>query len=337
MKKIVCSVISNNKTINIDIDIDSENPLDGGAQGDIYKITAVNDKPTTQWVIKLLKTSSESLQERLQAFVDFIKRNNLNTEGLACTPDTLLQTDFDDRIGFIMRRAPGMDIRSVRTIPARGTLSKRLAAATQLARCVRRLHEKGMIIGDLSYDNTIIDPEPTNWALYLIDIDGGGFSWKEKQYALTHNNSGKGQLCPPEYSFKTPMPYVLNMDLWGLAIILHRVLTDKDPITDFGLARIYANPKKDIEWPPPNHAKSHLEKLDLLGKPLKEAFIHVFNDGRTQPDERPTACKWELLLDEAQNHVYECKCNPKQPFVALEDVEQIMKKCPYCDRSLARR
>lgn len=304
-----------------------------GAQGHLHQIIKVNNTPYGTWAIKLLHQSSVALSQRLLALTEFITANGLNTEGLSCTPALLLQSTLDHTLAIPMRRALGPDLESGGGLPANSSLAKRLAAARELARCVRRLHEQGMVIGDLSHDNLIIDPK--NWALYLIDIDGAGFVWNGRTYSVIADNSPKGELCPPEFSGQS---YTQEMDLWGLSVLLHFILTDEDPMSLFGLARTYASSAK-ISWPPPEHPKyeSHLSALESLGQPLKAAFIHSFNQGRLLPNHRLRAHEWENLLDEAQNYLYQCNCSPDKPFVALSAPGQILYECPKCGNPIMAR
>ena len=298
------------------VEFDESKPLGDGTQGIVYNITKINNKATAVWAIKLLNQSLSPDVKRLQALIEFVEAGTLNTDGLACVPVALLQVKSDHQLGIVMRCAPGPDIEKGGGVPTGGDLQKRLAAAYQLARCVCRLHEKDVIVGDLAYDNIIIDPKSSNWGLYLIDIDGAGFSWRRQGYSLLYNNSQKGSLCPPEHS--PNKPYTLEMDLWGLAILVHYILTDSDPICDFGLARNYAG-TAELSWPPSNHPKCkvHLEHLHLLGQPLYEAFIGAFNQGRIQASKRPKAIEWETWLSEARNHLYQCDCSPDKTFVAI--------------------
>lgn len=304
-----------------------------GAQGHIHQVVKVNNTPYGTWAIKLLHQSSVTLSQRLSALIEFIAANRLNTDGLSCTPALLLQSKLDHTLAIPMRRALAPDLESGGGVPTNGSLAKRLAAASELARCVRRLHEKGMVIGDLSHDNLIIDPK--NWALYLIDIDGAGFVWKERAYPVIADNSPKGELCPPEFSGQS---YTQEMDLWGLSTLLHFILTDEDPMSLFGLARTYAS-STTISWPPQKHPKyeSHLSVLESFGQPLKAAFIRSFNQGRLLPNQRLRAYEWESLLNEAQNYLYQCNCSPDKPFVALSAPGQILYECPKCKNPIMAR
>jgi serine/threonine protein kinase len=227
-----------------------------------------------------------------------------------------------------MRYAEATDLENGGGLPRNSDLPKRLAMAYELTRSVRRLHEKGVVIGDLAHDNLIVFSE--NWALYLIDLDGVHFDWDNHQYPLLANNSSKGAICPPEYSSK--VKYTVTMDLWCVAVILHYFLTSTDPISLFGLARTYASTKQ-LTWPPPNHPKreSHLETLRLFGEPLMNAFLRVFNEGRLKPAKRPTAFEWEQMLVQAQQYMYLCYSAPDKPFVALDNAGKMIMECPnFC-------
>lgn len=310
-----------------------KNAFGHGAQGHVHQIMTINKMPYGTWAIKILNESSQDLSHRLNALTKFIGTNRLDTEGLSCLPAILLQSSSNQTLAIPMRRASGPDLENGGGVPSTNTLSKRLAAAFELANCVDRLHQKGVIIGDLAHDNLIIDPK--NWALYLIDVDGCGFNHNGHSYSTIANNSPKGELCPPEFA---KQPYSQEMDLWALSILLHFLLTDEDPISLFGLARDYARPA-ELEWPPKLHPyrEIHLTTLRSLGTPLYDAVIRSFNAGRTKPNQRLRANQWKQLINEAQTHLYQCNCSPHKPFVALSAIGQILYECPMCNTPVMAR
>ena len=313
--------VGTNRTYQVEYETE---PIGQGGQGKVYKIVRVNNTLCATWVIKILDDTSPQLVKRLQALIDFIQAHSLNTDGLSCVPTTVLQAT-SGQIGIPMRFAEATDLENGGGLPRNSTLPKRLALAYELARSVRRLHNKGMVIGDLAHDNLIVFPE--NWALYLIDLDGAKFKWQGQTHLLLANNSPKGSICPPEFSSK--MDYTATMDLWSMAVLLHYFLTDQDPISLFGLARSYAT-TQNLTWPPSNHPKGqeHLEALRLFGEPLKNAFIKTFNEGRLKPRKRLKAQEWGRLLAQAQTYMYQCYSEPNKPFVALNNDGKMLMECP---------
>lgn len=308
-----------------------EQPLGEGAQGSIHEIIEINGTLYATWVLKFLKVSNSALETRLHLLTDTIKDKKLDSEGLSCIPAVLLRTSFDNKLAIPMRFANGNDLSYGLPTIAR-PLTRQLAAAYELAHSVNRLHSAGFVLGDLALDNLIIDPN--NWALYLIDIDGSGFQWIGTPYPVIAHNGPKGSVCPPEH--KDHLLYTQEMDLWGLAILLHFVLTGQEPMDSnlFGLGRTYADP--GVRWPPSGHPKegAHLQLLDGLGKPLKNAFIKSFNQGKLTPKNRLSAEDWERLLSKAQNFVYACQCSLPKPYVALDENGRRLEKCPKCGESI---
>lgn len=316
----------------------SGNGIGQGAQGTVYRVAQINGKPYGTWAIKILVDVSPKIkakfQERLYALVQFMNGYSVNAEGLSCVPSALLQSQSDNKLAILMRYAPDYDLENGGKLPSIKNLPQRLAIAYQLAKSIRRLHEKGAIIGDISNDNVIVDH--FNWALYLIDLDGISFSQNGKTYPLLTDNSGKGTFCPPE--FNSQKPYTVEMDLWGLATLLHYILTDYYPMNFFGLARTYANPSA-LAWPPSNHPNhnEHLEQLGIYGGAIKDAFLTAFNEGRLSPEKRPTALIWENLFAEAQKYMYQCNCTKDKPFVAMMNNGQQMNECQKCGAEIPPR
>lgn len=316
------------------------NVIGSGAQGTVYRVAQINGKPYGTWVIKVLidppAKVRKNMQERLKALVDFMNSFNAAAESLSCIPFELLQSQTDKKLAILMRFAPDHDLENGGKLPSLNALPQRLSIAYQISKNVRRLHEKGIIIGDIANDNVIIDH--LNWALYLIDLDGIGFTHNGKVYELLTDNSGKGSFCPPEFDSKKP--YTIEMDLWGLSTLLHFILTDYYPMANdlFGLARIYSN-TTNLVWPPSNHPKSaeHLEKLGVYGNSVRDAFLTTFNQGRVIPTMRLTALAWETLFTESQKYMYQCNCNKDKPFVAITASGQPMIQCPKCNAALSPR
>ena len=127
----------------------------------------------------------------------------------------------------------------------------------------------------------------------------------------------------------------MEMDLWGLGILLHYLLIDKDPVTDFGLALTYAN-QKPISWPP-HKFKREADKLCLYGQTIIKTFRRLFNEGRLKPNARPTAEEWETLFVQAQKYIYECNCEKGKPFIPLNDQGDVLAECPKCHQLIMPR
>lgn len=305
-----------------------------GAFGAVHRIISVDSRKmaSNSWVIKILNRSSPQLRERLGALVGFFAANHLNTEGLSCVPAAVFQDTLDSKLAIVMRHAPGADLETGGGVPAGASLPKRLLVAAQLAGVVDRLHRHDVTIGDLAHDNLIIDPR--NWALYIIDLDGIRF-FHNGDYPMIGINAGKGELSPPEA--REHEPYTIQMDLWGLSILLHYLLTDNNPMSTFGLARTYGR-RTPSAWPPNSHPQreAHLAKLHMFGEPLKEALVQAFTEGRVSPRVRRSASEWKVLLDEAQQYMYECECSRRAPFVALA-LTGVLSECPRCGSSIASR
>jgi serine/threonine protein kinase len=306
-----------------------EAPLGSGASGRVHHIARVGGTATGDWVIKTLRATSSALSQRLQALIRFLADHRLQDEGLSCVPIALLQGHPSSDLAIFMRCAPGPDLETGMGVPSRPTLAKRVAAGLQIAQCVHRLHQHGMIIGDLALDNLIIDPQ--NWATYLIDIDGAAFT-RGATLDLQATNEYKGEVCPPEFS--PSVSYNQAMDAWSLAVLLHIILTDHEPMGMFGYSLTYTDPAP-LPWPPPtlDTAALHHERLRILGTPISSAFLRVFNAGRTDPQARPPASDWESLLLEGQMNIYACDCSPDQPFVACGENGR-KRFCARCGRSL---
>lgn len=314
--------------------VEYRNDYREGGLGRVHQLIDVDGGPGAGWVLKVLKAdASEELRQRLNAVVSFLEATGLQTEGLSCVPAAVLRDQQDGTLVIAMREAPGSDL-GPGYLPRERSLTRQLAAAFQAARSIQRLHAAGAILQDLACDNVILAPR--NWALYVIDLDDITFtSTAGLRYQGGGRNSSKGEFCPPEHDSQAP--YTEAMDLWSLATLLHFLLTGRLPMDHFDVVLEYTR-HGPWTWPPPGNAATpqHLEMLECLGAPLRDALLRVFNEGRVDPGQRPTAAQWAELLDDAQHHVYQCFCEHDNIFVALGQVG-VLGACPRCGAQLAPR
>lgn len=102
-----------------------------------------------------------------------------------CWPQALLYNTAGDWVGYLMPRAEGRELaltvfhpgRNNSTITAQGWTRRSLALiAANIAATFQRMHEKGILMGDINPRNFLVTPQ---CAVYLVDCDSyqfGGFS-----------------------------------------------------------------------------------------------------------------------------------------------------------------
>ena len=233
-----------------------------------------------------------------------------------------------------------------------------LRMAVRVARGVRRLHAAGLVHGDLSYKNVLLDP--TRGDVCLIDLDGLVVPGKyppdvlgtrdfiaPEVVATSHLHRDDPRRCLPDW----------RSDLHALAVLIYQLLLLRHPlrgdqihdlddddrqeamlmgshalfIEDAArpvnrirpeLTEAYERPWKLTEQLPYTALGTHLSSL------VRRAFEHGLHD----PAQRPSAQEWEDALVATADLLHPCAashCSAKW-FV----YEPRRHACPFCNTAL---
>ena len=225
-----------------------------------------------------------------------------------------------------------------------GSTRRRLFALSKCASILSRLHNAGLVYGDISTNNAFIG-EGSSCEVWLIDADN---LWFELP-------SGGTSVYTPGYG----APEVVRgtdcsrprSDCWAFAVMAFKILAlchpfigkkvlapdadeggwDAEPVADGTPADLdeqaYAGylPFVDDKDDESNQGIGGLPRELAATPKLRLLFQETFGAGRTQPHRRPAMGIWALELAKAFDLSLQChEC--KMSYFADDN-----KKCPYCD------
>lgn len=205
-----------------------------------------------------------------------------------------------------------------------GNLMGRMQACISVARSLRRLHQLGLVLGDLSARNV------------LVDISGGTTLILDVETISVPGSSTPESLGTPGYMAPEivmtealrsgdpakALPSLLT-DLHSLAVFLYELLFRRHPLQG---PKIYSScPEEDenlamgaralfIEHPDDksNALEEEIIPCSILGEVLNSLFTRAFVAGLHCPESRPTALEWERALVSIEQSLYPCS-NPNCP------------------------
>lgn len=191
-----------------------------------------------------------------------------------------------------------------------GGIRRRIRILCQLARTLNQVHSKGMLYGDLSPANIFVSDDPEHAETWLIDCDNISL---EANSGLTLHTVDYGA---PEVVRGDSLLSSLT-DCWSFAVIAYQLLThnhpfkgdivnDGEPEEEEAALRgeyPWINDATDLD----NECFANLPIQLLEHSRLPELFSRCFEQGRTQPVERPSMAEWLEALSETDERLVVCK------------------------------
>ncbi|MBR5709770.1 MAG: serine/threonine protein kinase [Thermoguttaceae bacterium] len=237
-----------------------------------------------------------------------------------------------------------------------GSTRFRLYALYKCASILARLHNAGIVYGDISDNNVFIEKSADNfvgkdipcdsWYIdnetscncWLIDADnlclesfrGGNFIYTPT-FGAPELVQGKAFVRP-------------RTDCWAFAVMAFRILTlyhpfigkmveeghwSKQSISSDITQQAYAGylPYIDDEQDKSNSARGKSFREVVLNSPLRTLFQETFGAGRLQPHRRPSMSFWALELARAFDNSIVCPHCKMSYFNA-----PVFEGCPYCEK-----
>lgn len=320
--------------------VEYDNRIGGGQQGEVFEVQRIDNRPRTDYLIKIYNDVSDAIKRHAKQFVAHLDSCKLQTEGLAGLPTRCVESNSTGRIAVFMARVPGRTLDTVDIYQwlKKQSLSVRIEIARQVAHSLSRFHNAGIVHADIAEPNMMLDENTLT--TYLIDADGGGILDNQRQYRLKPVVHGH-----PTASWNAPELYrpdgvpSIDSDNWSLAVIILKILTPRfDPFV--GLNIFVSNKAcfrdcldPEIRWPDYNADEpsrqqyvDHLKReLPRYGPQLKSLFVATFDTlGRLQtPQLRTLAEKWSNELEIASRWLFECDCGEQL-------VSNGVRSCPFC-------
>lgn len=239
--------------------------------------------------------------------------------------------------GFLMPMVDGKKITSLFDPVGRAatvddpTWRVLLAVAARTARLLDKLHEAGIVVGDVSPSNILVT---RTGHVTLIDCDAVQFTdpKNKRRYANTK--------LTPEYA---PPPATVGAkgltaahDDFGLAIMVCQmlmegdhpyegVLIDTDPETpDPGIPDNILQRNNRLLTPERFVPISGALSADVLPPDVRELAETCFSAGYSNPAARPTAGEWAEALERAGYHLTGCEKDDNHLY------HRSLPACPWC-------
>lgn len=220
------------------------------------------------------------------------------------------------------RRAPWVDLETLHAI------------AASIAFAVARLHAGGIVIGDIRPENILIAP---NGLPTIIDCDSHQI--RDAAGGVYPCRVGSEGFTAPEWigrSFDSDVR-LETADRFGLAVLLHQLLTGTHPWTGSWHGKGDPPPRDRLiqegHWP--FRPGSKLQPVpgmvgpDDLAPELAGLFRRAFIAGSSAPQERPTADEWYGAASTALAALVPCERVPSHSH------DERLEKCPWCLRAEA--
>ncbi len=235
-----------------------------------------------------------------------------------------------------------------------GDWKRSLRMALRLARAVRRIHAAGLVHGDLSYRNVILDPAHGDTC--LIDLDGLVVPGKYPPDVL-----GTPDFMAPEIVASRHLPKDhpnrklpgWHADLHALAVLIYLLLLLRHPLRGDKIhdldddnrqeammmgagARFVEDPRYDDN----RIREDFLEPFErpwkdtdalpyrVLGPYLAPLIERAFVEGLHNPGLRPTAQEWESALLDTANLLHPCRNEQCEAGWFPLDASNL--RCPFC-------
>ena len=257
-------------------------------------------------------------------------------------PRTTLRDDDGTLRGVVVPRIVGipllrlLDPRLRIDVLDEPTWRTTFAIAARVGRLFDMLHAAGIVIGDVSPSNVLVD---RHGHVTLLDCDGVQF---------TDPGTGKvhtGDKFTPEYA----APELLRQagagvtrehDLFGLGVMLCQLIMEGDhPYEGVSTAQPPSvNVADNIKLQ--NNRVTHPERLvrtagsmsgDMLPPRVRGLVRACFEDGFADPARRPSGGVWALELDETGYELMGCRFNPRHAY------HPSAPACVWCARAAARQ
>jgi DNA-binding helix-hairpin-helix protein with protein kinase domain len=206
-----------------------------------------------------------------------------------------------------------------------------LHTARSLAAAVRRLHERGCIVGDLSETNVLV---AADGRVSLVDTDSFQVRGPDRIFRC---RVGRPEYQPAELqgTCLADVDLLPEHDAFALAVLIFQLLMQgQHPFAgvftcsgdDLPLAERIAAGYWAYGWQrsSPVRPAPHAPPWWALPPDVQELFWRCFEDGHDSPPARPSAADWEQALLRAEQHLSPCAVNDlhRYPFG--------LDRCPWC-------
>lgn len=306
--------------------------LGKGGQGVVWK----TDNPKV--LVKGFTAKDQAQRERWLEQITWLMRQDLAALNIA-RPLALLRAP---RAGYVLELMDGLvpltrllesfAVDGVDGYLLRGGLARRVQLLMKLASTLSLLHSRGMAFGDLSPDNIYVSAESEHAELWLIDCDNISFE-SQPCRALYTPDYGAPELVRGQADFST------LTDIWSFAVIAYQLLTGNHPfkgdMVSNGEPALEGQALRgDLPWIGHAEDRSNVTECGIAlgavatGK-LTQLFALCFEQGLTEPAERPSMAHWLEALHQVNERIVHCQACTSSYLFNREC------SCPFCGTALA--
>ncbi len=306
------------------IDLGSE--LGRGGEGIVYNLYYSDN------VAKIFNTQPDA--SRVAKLKQMVAMYNETIATYAAWPKSLIFDENGEMCGFEMKRLVGyvplhmlfspMDRK--RLFPERG-YNYLVHVARNLAIAFHKLHENGLVVGDVNEGNILIN---NNGFVAFIDCDS--FQIKD-DVSVYYCEVGVPRYTPPELLLLGSFENVLrtpNTDNFSMAILIFQLLflgrhpfagrnktrrdiDEETAIREKEFAYSTTNLKKKLS--PPNDSVN----IEWLNKEIVDCFHRAF-----EGDDRPSASDWAKALEGQIANLITCEASKSHTY------PESAGTCPWC-------
>lgn len=211
-----------------------------------------------------------------------------------------------------------------------GGLLKRYNVLIRLSALLRAIHSKGLAYCDLSPNNVFVSERTDSDNVFLIDLDN-----------LRYKTSIVNNIYTPFYGapevISNNAPNTIMSDCYSFAVLAYELLTLNHPL----IGDYVSDGKPELEeealagklpWVDhsgdnTNERSTGLPSAKVIPDKLLNLFRRNFEDGLSNPLERPSMAEWFDMLNLALNELLKCgnaNCGLRYPF-------NNSKECSFCE------
>ncbi|MEV0235613.1 protein kinase [Nonomuraea sp. NPDC050786] len=253
-------------------------------------------------------------------------------------PRRALLDEAGELRGFLMPRITAVELEEL--FEPRGrvmsldepTWKTLVAVAARLAETVARLHAAGIVIGDVSPKNVMVN---RSGQVTLIDCDTVQFTDAGTRRRFP-NTKRTDDYAPPEILNGPPGELTPAQDAFGLAVVICTLLMEGDhpfegravrlgPDQDASIVQNILMQDNRISHPERLRETGDEYPVRLLPLGVLELALRCFGPGHYDPDERPTASEWQSALYTAGHDLMGCRVNERHFYCGDLDA------CPWCE------
>ncbi|CAD5957591.1 DNA-binding protein [Planktothrix agardhii] len=323
------------------ITLDTHTPLGSGGEGRIYGIL---EDPNL--VAKIYHKPNDEDAEKLTVMYNYPPATAMVSPEMTAIawPVDLLHTTDNKRqiVGYLMPRVHKATPIHIFYTPKSRREQKPLfnylylhRTARNLVASVADLHSSGYIIGDVNESNILV----SDTALVTL-VDTDSFQVRDPDTGLIYRCPvGKAEFTPPELQGQAfrELNRTPEQDRFGLAVLIFLLLMegthpfsgvyqgsgDPPAIESRVRAGHFVYGTKQVPYQPMPYAPP----FEILYPKLQQLFIQCFETAYNNPQARPDAKTWLIVLKEAEANLITCNQQSEHRY------GNHLSHCPWCDRT----